>query len=400
MASIASGKGDAVGYGRATASYDVISIASRSGVALGSSSAIGSIYARLLLEWDDAGADEGYRVQWGTSSGVYTGSADVATDVLQYLLTELPLDTNIYWRVAALVGGSPQDWSAEKVARTTYYFCTARGFSTGYATGVAIVARAGVSASSGFAVGNYSAINVVAAQGAASGSASAAAVRASTFAAIGASLGAGVARAAGASTAAVSGVSIGSVFVAGSYAVSNVQSAYGSALGGGYVAGEGRSTAAAVGASLGQSANTGAGGATVARAGSAVAWAFAAGDYSASNIQARAAVALACGFARAYGISTAEASGAVFGSGAVRAAGASTAAQAAVGLGAAVPSAVGASTHAWPGTAWGRGWAVARYGDGNRPPLSRLRAERDVFVLRPSTHADATLVMPDEESAA
>ena len=67
----------------------------------------------ITVEWDDVGADDGYRVKWGTSSGSYSWSADVATDVLTYTITSLTYGQTYYIRIYALVGGVEQDPSAE-----------------------------------------------------------------------------------------------------------------------------------------------------------------------------------------------------------------------------------------------------------------------------------------------
>lgn len=67
----------------------------------------------VLVEWDDSGADEGYRVKWGTASGNYEWSADVATDVLQYEITGLTYGVTYYVAIFALVGGTEQEGSTE-----------------------------------------------------------------------------------------------------------------------------------------------------------------------------------------------------------------------------------------------------------------------------------------------
>jgi hypothetical protein len=69
----------------------------------------------ILIEWDDVGADEGYRVKWGTSTGVYSWSADVATDVLQYEVKGLTFGVTYYIAVYALVDGEEQEASVEQV---------------------------------------------------------------------------------------------------------------------------------------------------------------------------------------------------------------------------------------------------------------------------------------------
>jgi len=67
----------------------------------------------ITVYWDDVGADEGYRVKWGTATGTYTQSADVATDVLTYTITGLTYGQTYYIQVYALVGGVEQDPSDE-----------------------------------------------------------------------------------------------------------------------------------------------------------------------------------------------------------------------------------------------------------------------------------------------
>ncbi len=65
--------------------------------------------------WDDITGEDGYRVKWGTSSGVYTSSADVAANVTSYLVTGLAWGTVYYARVYPLLGGVEQDPSVERV---------------------------------------------------------------------------------------------------------------------------------------------------------------------------------------------------------------------------------------------------------------------------------------------
>jgi hypothetical protein len=67
-----------------------------------------------LVEWDDVGADDGYRVKWGTAPSTYPNSADVAQNVLQYRIANLGLGVTYYWVVAALVAGVEQTYTAEQ----------------------------------------------------------------------------------------------------------------------------------------------------------------------------------------------------------------------------------------------------------------------------------------------
>lgn len=65
--------------------------------------------------WDRVTGNEGYRIEWGqTSGGPYPNSSDNVTNDETITLV-LPYRTTWYARVAALVGGTPQDWSEEKV---------------------------------------------------------------------------------------------------------------------------------------------------------------------------------------------------------------------------------------------------------------------------------------------
>lgn len=74
--------------------------------------------ASELLEWDRVTGNEGYKVEWGTSSGAwdsYANSATTATNTESYTATGLTTGVVYYWRVAALVGGvdqTPSDESA------------------------------------------------------------------------------------------------------------------------------------------------------------------------------------------------------------------------------------------------------------------------------------------------
>jgi hypothetical protein len=72
--------------------------------------------------WGQVTGNEGYRVIWGSTSqtvtdesieeiqALYANNADTATDVNSY---SIPGSGTIYWRVAALVNGYPQEWSDE-----------------------------------------------------------------------------------------------------------------------------------------------------------------------------------------------------------------------------------------------------------------------------------------------
>lgn len=72
--------------------------------------------------WNQVTGNAGYRVIWddathATASGsiaeieaLYPDSDDTATDVNSYAI---PGSGTIYWRVAALVNGYPQEWSDE-----------------------------------------------------------------------------------------------------------------------------------------------------------------------------------------------------------------------------------------------------------------------------------------------
>ena len=71
--------------------------------------------ASNLFEWTRVTGNEGYRVEWGqTSGGPYPNTANTATNVEAYNIV-LPAFTTWYARVAALVGGVPQDYSTERV---------------------------------------------------------------------------------------------------------------------------------------------------------------------------------------------------------------------------------------------------------------------------------------------
>jgi hypothetical protein len=72
--------------------------------------------ARQVLEWDQVVGNEGYKVEWGTVSGAwdsYPNSATVGVDLTSTVISGLSAAATYYWRVAALVGGTPQDASAE-----------------------------------------------------------------------------------------------------------------------------------------------------------------------------------------------------------------------------------------------------------------------------------------------
>lgn len=72
--------------------------------------------------WNQVTGNEGYRVIWGASSqasaqgsiaeieALYASQDDTATNVNSYTI---PGSGTIYWRVAALVNGYPQEWSDE-----------------------------------------------------------------------------------------------------------------------------------------------------------------------------------------------------------------------------------------------------------------------------------------------
>ena len=72
--------------------------------------------------WGQVTGNEGYRVIWGSTSqtvtnesieeiqALYANNADTATDVNSYTISG---SGTIYWRVAALVNGYPQEWSDE-----------------------------------------------------------------------------------------------------------------------------------------------------------------------------------------------------------------------------------------------------------------------------------------------
>ena len=72
--------------------------------------------------WTQVTGNAGYRVIWDDVShasaagsiaeiaALYPDSADTATDVNSYAI---PGSGTIYWRVAALVNGYPQEWSDE-----------------------------------------------------------------------------------------------------------------------------------------------------------------------------------------------------------------------------------------------------------------------------------------------
>lgn len=72
--------------------------------------------------WTQVTGNEGYRVIWGASSqaaasgaieaiqALYANSADTATGVNSYTISG---SGTIYWRVATLINGYPQEWSDE-----------------------------------------------------------------------------------------------------------------------------------------------------------------------------------------------------------------------------------------------------------------------------------------------
>lgn len=65
--------------------------------------------------WDRVTGNEGYRIEWGqTSGGPYPNTSDNTTNDETITLL-LPYRTTWYVRVAALVGGVPQDYTAERV---------------------------------------------------------------------------------------------------------------------------------------------------------------------------------------------------------------------------------------------------------------------------------------------
>lgn len=92
----------------------------------------------IIVEWDDVGADAGYRVKWGTATNTYTWSADVATDVLTYTITSLTYGQTYYIRIYALVGGVEQDPSAEIRLTAGWCFLPTVGHLTfaGYVPGI------------------------------------------------------------------------------------------------------------------------------------------------------------------------------------------------------------------------------------------------------------------------
>ena len=72
--------------------------------------------------WAQVTGNEGYRVIWGSSS---QAGASASIDEIQALyanVTDTPTNVNsyaiagtgtIYWRVAVLINGNPQEWSDE-----------------------------------------------------------------------------------------------------------------------------------------------------------------------------------------------------------------------------------------------------------------------------------------------
>lgn len=72
---------------------------------------VGAAGSSRTLSWGAVSGNEGYRVEWGSTSGTYPNSATVATNVTSYVVT--PGAGTWYWRVAALVNGYAQRWSDE-----------------------------------------------------------------------------------------------------------------------------------------------------------------------------------------------------------------------------------------------------------------------------------------------
>lgn len=74
------------------------------------------------VTWNQVTGNEGYRIEWDTVSHpteetAYADNDTVATDVTSYEITT-EASTTYYWRVASLVDGVVQNWSAEDTFTT------------------------------------------------------------------------------------------------------------------------------------------------------------------------------------------------------------------------------------------------------------------------------------------
>jgi hypothetical protein len=74
----------------------------------------------ILLTWTDTViGEDGIRVKWGTSSGVYTQSADKPADSTSHQITSgLVANTTYYWIAVGLLAGVEQTPSAEATFNT------------------------------------------------------------------------------------------------------------------------------------------------------------------------------------------------------------------------------------------------------------------------------------------
>ena len=97
------------------------------------------------LTWADivGGAEDGYRVKWGTSSGVYTYSQDVGANVLTLTLSGLLPSTTYYWLVVGLLAGAEQTPSAES-SFTTLAGRGSAAFKTTQASDLGTFSRTGI----------------------------------------------------------------------------------------------------------------------------------------------------------------------------------------------------------------------------------------------------------------
>lgn len=108
--------------GRGNAWTPPVAALAGSAVGAASASATLSVGGGSDRTWNQVTGNEGYRVIWDTASqasatgsiaaieALYDDSADTATNVNSYAI---PGSGTIYWRVAALVNGYPQEWSDE-----------------------------------------------------------------------------------------------------------------------------------------------------------------------------------------------------------------------------------------------------------------------------------------------
>jgi len=71
-----------------------------------------------VLSWNQVTGNEGYRVEWDTASHTteetaYANNATKTTNTNSHTI-DVVATTTYYWRVAALVDGDIQQWSAEE----------------------------------------------------------------------------------------------------------------------------------------------------------------------------------------------------------------------------------------------------------------------------------------------